>query len=172
MVAVGRVLDRADATLPTDPSRTVIIATTPSDALVGYIPITRRSRDLPCPAHLYWLATATTPVTLERLDERTLRVTPHDGYLRHEIDQMTRSARARQFAVGDRVELTRVTIEVEALTPDGRPLSVLAHFATALEDASLTWLRWEGHGYVAYQPPPVGGRETLPAVDLAKLLEE
>ena len=172
MVAVGRVLDRADASIPTDPSRTVIIATTPSDALVGYIPITRRSRNLPCPTHLYWLATATTPVMLERLDERTLRVTPHDGYLRHEIDQMTRSARARRFTVGDRVELTGLVIEIEALTPDGRPQSVLARFATALEDASLTWLRWEGHGYVAYEPPPVGGRETLPAVDLAKLLEE
>ncbi len=172
MVAVARVLDRADASLPTDPSRTVIIATTPSDALVGYIPITRRSRNLPCPAHLYWLATATTQVTLERLDERTLRVTPHDGYLRHEIDQMTRSARARQFAVGDRVELTGVTIEVESLTADGRPSSVLAHFATALEDASLTWLGLEGHGYVPYVPPHVGSRETLPAVDLAKLLED
>lgn len=172
MVAVGRVLDRADVSIPTDPTRTVIIASTPSDALVGYIPIMRRSRGVPCPPHLYWLATATTPVTLERLDERTLRITPQDGYLRHQIDQMMRSARTRPFAVGDRIPLTGLVIEIDAVTPDGRPASVLAHFSTALEDPSLTWLRWGDHGYVTYRPPPVGSRDTLPAVDLAKLLED
>jgi hypothetical protein len=172
MVAVARVLDRADASVPTDPGRTVIIVTTPSDALVGYIPITRRSRSLPSPAHMYWLSTATTAVTFERVDERTLRVTPAQGFLRHRIDQMTRSPRARRFAVGDRVPLTGLTIEVETITGDGRPSSVLARFATPLEDASLTWLRWEGHAYVSYRPPPIGARETLPAIDFSKLLED
>lgn len=172
MVAVARVLDRADGSVPFDRGRTVIIATTPSDALVGYIPITRRSRDLPCPAHLYWLATATTAVTFERLDDRTLRVTPADGFLRREIDQMTRSARSRPFAIGERIALTGLVIEIETVTPDGRPRSVLARFATPLDDGSRTWLRWEGHAYVPYHPPAVGQRETLPAIDFSKLLDD
>jgi hypothetical protein len=172
MVTVARVLDRAEASVPTDPTRTVIVATTPSDALVGYIPITRQSRGVPCPRHLYWLATGTTPVTFERLDERTLRVAPDGGYLRYEVDQMTRSADARPFAVGDRIALTGLDIEIETITSDGRPRTVLARFATSADDPSLTWLRWEGKAYVAYRPPPVGSRETLPAIDFAKLLEE
>jgi hypothetical protein len=170
MVAVGRVLDRAEQSIPDAP--TVIIAATPSDALVGYVPIMRRSREQPGPAHIYWLATATTAVTFERLDARTLRVAPARGFLLHEIDQMTRSPRLRPFAVGDRVALSGLTIEIESVTSDGRPLSVLAQFERPLEDATLTWLRWEGHAYVPYAPPAVGMRETLPAVDFAKLLEE
>ncbi len=170
MVAVGRVLDRADASIPAAP--TVIVAGTPSDALVGYVPIMRHSRNQPCPAHLYWLATLTTAVTLERLDARTLRVTPDRGFLLHELDQMTRSARHRPFAVGDRIELTGLTIEIESITPDGRPKSALAHFAVPLEDPSLTWLCWQGHAYVPYTPPALGARDVLPAVDFSKLLEE
>ena len=173
MVAVGRVIDRADAGIPSDPGvagRTVIIVATPSDALAGYIPIMRQSRGQPRPAHLYWLATATTAVTLERVDAHTLRVTPADGFLRYEIDQMVRSPRVRPFAAGDQVALPGVTLDIEAITPDGRPRSVLAHFALPLEDPSLIWRRWEGHTYVPYRPPALGARETLPAVDLVKLL--
>jgi hypothetical protein len=158
--------------VPTDPNRTVIIATTPSDALAGYIPFSRQSRYQPRPPHLYWLTTATTAVTFERLDERTLRVTPEGGFLRHQVDQMTRSPRARRFVVGDRVALSGLELEIETVMPDGRPQSVLARFAASADDPALTWLRWQGQSYVAYRPPAVGSRETLPAIDFAKLLED
>jgi len=168
MIAVGRVIDRADAGLPRDATRTVIIASTPSDALVGYIPIMRTARHQVRPPHLYWLSTATTSVMLERVDATTLRVVPDEGFLRYEIDQMTRR---RPFAVGERITLTNLEIEIETITPDGRPRSVLAHFAAPLEDPRFVWLRWEGHTYVPYTPPLVGARMRLPAVDFAKLLE-
>lgn len=172
MVAVGRVLDRADASIPALADRTVIIAAAPSDALVGYVPIMRASRGQPCPAHLYGLATSTTPVTLERVDDRTLRVTPEQGFLRYEVNQMMRSPRVHPFAAGDRIPLTGLEIEIESITPDGRPASALAHFTTSIDDPARIWLRWQGHGYVPYTPPAIGERETLPAVDLSKLLED
>ncbi|MDX2089096.1 MAG: hypothetical protein SFX73_14660 [Kofleriaceae bacterium] len=169
MVAVARVVERADAGIPADPAATVIIAAAPSDALAGYTPLMREARHQPRPAHLYWLATATTAVTFERLDERTLRITPDGGFLRYEIDRMMR---ARPFAIGDAVALTGLTLEIESVMPDGRPRSALAHFAAPLEDARFTWLRWEGHSYVPYAPPAVHGRTTLPAIDFLKLLED
>jgi hypothetical protein len=175
MVMVGRVLDRADAGVPSDPGiagKTVILAAAPSDALAGYIPLMRASRGQPRPAHLYWLATASTAVTLERLDARTLRVTPEGGFLRYEVDQMVRSPRVRPFAAGDTVPLSGLTIEVEAVTADGRPASALARFDRPLEDPGLVWLRWERNTYVPYRPPAIGARETLPAVDFLKLLED
>ncbi len=175
MVAVGRVLDRADAGIPSGPevvTQTVILAAAPSDALAGYLPIMRQSRRQPRPAHLYWLATGSTAVTLTRLDARTLRVVPDQGFLFHEVDRMVRSPRVRPFAVGDRVALTGLTLEIEAITADGRPASVLARFALPLEDPSLIWRRWEGLTYVPYQPPAVGDRETLPAVDFLRLIED
>ncbi len=169
MVAVARVIDRADAGIPGDPTKTVVIAAAPSDALAGYTPIMRASRHQASPAHLYWLATATTPVTFARLDATTLRVTPEGGFLHYEIDRMMR---ARPFVVGDRIPLIGIEIEIEAITPEGRPASVLAHFATTLDDPTFTWLRWQGHTYVPYRPPAIGASETLPAVEFLKLLDD
>ena len=80
--------------------------------------------------------------------------------------------RSRPFAVGDTVPLPGLTVEVEALPADGRPSSVLARFATPLEDPARVWLRWQGHTYVPYRPLAIGARETLPAVEFLKLLED
>ena len=174
MIFVGTAMDRADAGIPhtsaiTD--QTVIIVAAPSDALAGFLPLMRQSRGQPRPAHLYWLATTVTAVRLERVDERTLRVVPSQGFLRYELDQMTRSPRERPFVAGDSVALAGVTIEIERVTDDGRPASVLARFALPLEDPSLVWRRWQGHTYVPYAPPAVGSNETLPAVDFRSLLD-
>ena len=174
MVAVGRVIDRADATLPHGPAiatKTFLIMSTPSDALAGYITVMRRSHDEPAPAHLYWFTTATSGATVTRLDARTLRVTPTDGLLHHEIDQMMRSPRTRPFHVGDQVALTGLSFEVLAVTADGRPAQFLVHFTIPLDDPSLVWLTWRGRGYEAYTPPAVGATDTLPAVDFLKLLD-
>lgn len=165
MVAVARVLDSADAGIPDHGN--VIIVDTPNEAFGSYIPVMRSSLHKPRPEHMYWLATATTAVTVERLDARTLRVTPEGGYLKYEVDQMMRN---RPFAKGDRIPLAGLSIEIESLTADGRPAAVLAHFDQPME--SFTWLRWQGKTYVPYTPPPVGAREVLPAVDLVKLVLE
>jgi hypothetical protein len=175
MIAVGQVIDRADAGIPSDPGvadKTVIIVTTPSDALAGYIPIMRVSRGQARPAHLLWLATGTTEVTLDRIDATTLRVTAPDGLLRYQIDQMMRSPRVRPFAVGDEVALSTATLVVEAVTTDGRPSRVLARFAVPLEDPSLIWRRWEGTTYVPYRPLGVGDSETFLPIDLLQLLAD
>jgi hypothetical protein len=174
MVAVARVIDRADAGIPHDPSitdKTVIITAAPSDALAGYVPVMRISRNQPRPAHLYWLSTATTAVTIERVDAHTLRVSAQGGMLRYEVDQMMRSPRTRPFHVGDRVALTGLSIEVEAVTPDGRPQTIVARFERPLDDPSLVWLRWQGHTYVPYTPPAIGAHDTQAPVDFLKLLE-
>lgn len=174
MVAVGRVIDRADATLPHGPAiadKTFLIMATPSDALAGYITVMRRSHDEPAPAHLYWLTTATSGATITRLDDRTLRVTPTGGLLRHEIDQMMRSPRTLPFHVGDKVALSNIQLVIEALTADGRPSQFLARFSIPLDDPSLVWLTWRGRGYEPYQPPAIGVTDTLPAVDFLALLD-
>jgi hypothetical protein len=175
MIAVAGVIDRADAGIPSDPGvadKTVIIVTTPSDALAGYIPIMRASRGQHRPAHLLWLATGTTAVTLERVDATTVRFTAPDGLLRHEIDQMMRSPRVRPFSVGDQVALPTVTLFIEAITFDGRPSRVRAQFAVPLEDASLVWRRWQDKTYVPYRPLAVGTSELFPPIDLLQLLAE
>jgi hypothetical protein len=172
MVTIGAIFDRADDGIPSDPAvaaRTVVLVNAPSDAFGGYIPLMRASRRQPRPAHLYWLATAITAVTVERVGDRTLRISPEGGFLRHQVDRMLRTP-ARPFTRGERVELSGVAIEIEAVA-DGRPLTVLARFDRPLDDPSLVWRRWAGRTYVAYTPPPLGATETLPAIDMLKILE-
>jgi hypothetical protein len=172
MVTIGAIFDRADRGIPADPAvaaRTVILVTAPSDAFGGYFPLMRASRRQPRPAHLYWLATAITAVTVERVGDRTLRISPDGGFLRYQVDRMLR-APARPFIRGERVELSGVAIEVETVA-DGRPLTVLARFDRPLDDPSLVWRRWGGRTYVEYTPPPLGATETLPAIDMLKILE-
>jgi len=169
MVAVGRVLDRGEAGIPRDASiasKTVILVNTPSDALAGYVPIMRASRGQPRPAHILWFASATTELTVTRVDDRTLRVEPRMPLLHYDIDQMMRDPRKRPFAAGEHAALHAVTIDVLG------PQTFLAHFAIPLDDPSLVWLRWEGKSYTPYTPPAVGATETLPAVDFWKLLED
>lgn len=173
MVAVGRVLDRGEAGIPRDgiADKTVILINTPSDALAGYVPIMRASRGQERPAHILWFASATTDITIERVDDRTLRIEPRDGLLRYEIDQMMRDPRVAPFATSQTFPLPDVTMEIAGAI-DGRPRTILARFAIPVGDPSLVWLRWEGKSYVPYHPPAVGARETLPAVDFLKLLED
>ncbi|MGE3766849.1 MAG: hypothetical protein AB7L94_31640, partial [Kofleriaceae bacterium] len=173
MVAVGRVLDRADAGIPREgiAGKTLVIVNTPSDALAAYVQIMRVSRGQPRPAHVIWFATATTDVTVRRVDERTLHVAPRDGLLHYEIDQMMRDPRTAPFAAHETFELPSMTIEVTA-EKDHRPVAIDARFAIPLDDPSLVWLRWEGKSYVRFAPPAVGAEQTLPAVDFWKLLED
>lgn len=176
MVTIARMLDRADAGIPSDPAvatRTVILVNPPVDAFAGYLHLMRQARGQVRPAHIYWLATGTAAVSVERVDERTLRVTPAHGFLRYEVDQMLRSP-ARRFAVGERIELSGLTIEIETVSADGRPATVLARFAGPLEDPRLVWRRWDRatSSFAPYQLPAVGTRDTLPRADLLKMLGE
>jgi hypothetical protein len=174
MVAVGRVLDRGDAGIPRDASiagKTVIAVNPPSDALAGYMQIMRASRGQPRPAHFVWFVTATTETTIERLDDRTLRISPKDGLLRFEIDQMMRNPATRPFAKGQTFAAPNIAIEIVETT-DARPRVMLARFAIPLDDPSLVWLVWKDKSYAPYVPPAIGATDTAPAVDFWKLLED
>ncbi len=174
MVTINFFLDRADAGVPSGPNisdKTVIIAAAPNDAFASYILVMRAARRQVRPAHLYWLANGSSPVTIERAGDRVLRVTPEGGFLRYEIDRMLRTP-ARRFTPGETIALTGLIIEIESVTADGRPRSVLARFDRPLDDPSLVWRRWHKATYVPYVPPAMGASETLPAADLLKMLEE
>jgi hypothetical protein len=74
---------------------------------------------------------------------------------------------AHPFAVGDSVAVHRVKIDVQRVSPDGRPTRVAFHFDTSLDDDSIAWFgRLEDYSnsafptggyYPRWTPPPVGG---------------
>jgi hypothetical protein len=60
------------------------------------------------------------------------------------------------FRVGDRVELGRMSVEIESMTDDLRPKEALFRFSAPLEDASWRWLTWHDGQFVSFVPPAIG----------------
>jgi hypothetical protein len=168
----GRALERADDGIPSDASirdKTVIVANAPVDAFVSFIHVMRERRGAPRPAQLHSLASATSPIEVTRLDELTLRVRPAQGYLYGDTERFWRAARD-PFRLGERVELPTVSVEISALTPDGRPAAADFHFRHPLDSSVYVFRSFEAGEFVPWQPPALGASVHFPAEDFVKIL--
>ena len=68
-----------------------------------------------------------------------------------------RSTDASPMRLGERIELTGVTVEITAVTADGRPAEATFRFASSLDDKSLIWLEWR-KGSTRRSPCPPSAR--------------
>lgn len=73
------------------------------------------------------------------------------------------------MAVGRPVPLSRMTIQVTAVTQDGRPAEATFRFAVPLEDPSLRWVVWQNGGFVPFNPPRVGQKVVVSGAELGPL---
>jgi hypothetical protein len=168
---VREVLERAERSVPENPEierETFVYVNPPGDPLACYIPIMRADAGGHLPRAQRWLASGTSEVLIERLDERSLRVRPTQGFLHSDSEQMLRSPR-RPLRAGDVVQIRGFSAQITELLPNGRPAEALIRFDTALEHPSLRWFRWAGAGYEPFRLPAVGERVVLPKVDLFKV---
>jgi hypothetical protein len=159
--------------------QTIVIVNAPSPGQSIYMLSVRQFRGEPIPARLRVLSPGFTAVFISRIDENTLVVKPQNGYLYSPGLSLNKAfnlwplahpsfatqygdglfrSNAMPLQLGQRVHLSGMTIEVIALTPDGRPDEVRVRFDLPLEDASLRWLRWDTgtETYLPFTPPPVG----------------
>ncbi len=165
-------LGRANNSLPQSADiadKTIVLVNPPSDLFAGYLAFTRASEGEPQPRRIRWLSTGTDGVEIERTGPRTLRIRPQDGYLKALSETMLRSPR-HPLLLGEKVELTGLTITITALTPDSRPAEAQFDFDRPLEDPSLYWARWDRLRYVPFVLPKVGERITLGPIDLLDAL--
>jgi hypothetical protein len=157
-------IEHADHSIPATPEiaqRTVIVVNAPFDLLLSYIQIGRAVRGEPRPEHLYWLATASSELTLESLDEHSLRVRPEHGFLYSPPERHYR-ADSSALARGARVALSEMTVRVSAVNADQRPAAADFEFREPLRSARYLLLRYEHGWLVPFTPPPVGQRVRLP----------
>lgn len=153
-------LEKFHVTVPMDRTveqQDVVIVNIPVAMIAGYLQTMRALDGLPVPRHVRVLAPSSDAVQLRRTDPHTLVLRPDKGYLWWPFDEGFRS-KEYPMTLGERVELSGLTVEVTALTDDGRPAEATFHFAVPLEDASLRWLQWDAdhRAYVPFTPPPVG----------------
>jgi len=170
---INRMIARADRTIddsPTVQKKSVILLNPPIDALAGYIPTMRTATGRSRPKYLRWLATGASPLTVQRMDERTLRVEPAEGFLSLASERMQRDPK-NIMNVGYTVTYPDLKIEVSRLTDDGRPAEILATFVFPLENQRLEFLRWSPNGFVPFALPRIGQTVELQAADMLSLLK-
>jgi hypothetical protein len=149
--------------------QTLVLLNPPLDAYAGYVPPRRVAQGLARPRAVRWLATGASEVRVTRVDAATLIVRPRDGFLSLPSEQMQRDPRNR-MPVGHRIVFSDLTIEITALTPDGRPAEIRARFARPLEDPGYRFMDWRGRRFEPFALPAIGATRVLPRVDFASLL--
>ena len=120
------------------------------------------SEGKPLPAHMRILASSQFgPVEVQRIDDKTITVRPRGGYLVTVLDRLFRDDK-QGFSVGERIELTGMTVEVTELMDNGRPAEAAFTFSVGLEDTSLRWLQYKNGRYETFSPPAVGRSIEIP----------
>ncbi|MFW5924720.1 MAG: hypothetical protein ACOCV4_01065 [Myxococcota bacterium] len=173
MAILGGALREADRSLPSDSGvedATVVIVQAPVDVFASYIQVRRAQEATPRPAHLSWLATASSPLTITRAAPRVLRLAPDAGFLYAPPEQHYRSPTAA-FHPGQRIPMPGFSAVVRRVTPDGRPRTVDFRFDDPLDAPDLLLRVWDDGAYVPFDPPPVGASIRLPARDLFGTLQ-
>jgi hypothetical protein len=157
--------------VPESSPRHVVLLNSPFELLNLYAWLTmfeEPQRKLPDTfAELY---AGSAPVTVRRVDARTLELRPEQGWGRLPIERML-SKIADMPRPGTQLEVSAMEVVVQESAADGRPARVLFRFPTPLEHADWLFLAWQGRQPVPWQPPAVGEEVVLPALSLMNLIE-
>ncbi len=121
----------------------------------------------PCPRRTALLSTMNTANRVTREDAHTLVVHADGGLFQMGFDRLMRGEEP-PFGVGEVIETVDYTVELRAVTPDGRPERIAFTFREPLESPSYRWVVFRPDGLEAFDVPQVG--ETV-VVPMAPLLE-
>jgi len=108
------------------------------------------------------LSPTTGPLTVARPDPRTLVVRSVGPGGFNVLERLFRCNRD-PMKIGDRVELSGLSIEVTRVDADGLPVDAVFRFAVPLEDTSLRWLYSKDGRLRPWTPPAVGETVELAA---------
>jgi hypothetical protein len=169
---LARVMDRVDAGVPRTAAvreQTVVVLNAPLSIVLSYLQIARAAKDIPRPAHLYWLSSASSETVIERTAPDTLRVTQASGFL-HRPEETHYRASVHDLPVGTLIERSGMHIAVVDSTPDGRPRSVTFRFDEPLEAARYVFRTYRDGGLVPWRPVVQGQRALFAAQDFFALV--
>ena len=163
----------------------LIVVNPPNTFAFLYASSVRTFLDQPVPAHVRILSPGATSVTVTRLDPSTVIVRPSGGYLippgstlgdperslplihpayyYQHFDETFR-IRACSMKLHERVEVAGMSVEVVALTGDGRPSEARIRFAGGVESPRLNWVKWDWdqRAFVPFSVPAIGASAVLP----------
>lgn len=164
-------LQRGIATVgDTVAGKDVVFVTAPDYLTPKVVLFSRRVRGEALPHRTRTLSFGPVPLVVQRADERTLLLDYEGGILQNRFLQLYRDRRL-PMAVGDRVQLRGLSIEVLRVSSDGRATRVRFSFDRRLDDDQFQFYVWGERGFSEWHPPPVGQRVRLPPAELQFALE-
>jgi hypothetical protein len=131
----------------------VVLLNTPAEGLFLYPEAMRRREGRAWPAHVYPLYARDHDLRVERVASTAVKLEPVHGWIHGPFELFARP-RDLPFHAGERVALEQMTVEVLALTPDGRPAR--ARFTFPRDLSQIAWVAFQGERPAAWSPPPVG----------------
>jgi len=140
---------------PELPGQDLVIVNPPNVYYAHFFSTVRAINNAPVPRHLRVLAPGSAQLYIARPDERTLAIRPEGGFLAFPFDNVVRSD-AYPLRLHDQISLTNMTVEITALTEDGRPAEARFRFSRSLESESFKWLQWKDGKYIHFDLPPAG----------------
>ncbi len=150
----------------------LIVVNSPLAFIAMTSPLIWETNNYPMPRRLRALTSSLfRPVRMHRPDANTLVVQPEYGYYAWVLDALFRDKK-HPFSVGDRVELTGMTVEILQMTGDNRPYKAEFTFTVPLEDPTLRWLQYKNGKFVPFTPPAVGKSIVLQSENFFKTLRK
>jgi hypothetical protein len=172
MDAVGAFAQRMERAVPADREierQALIVVNAPFNVALSYLQPMRAARGVPRPAHVHWLASASSDITVTRSGEQTLRVTQARGFLRRPEETHYRSD-VTALGVGTRVALAELDARVAEVTADGRPSTVEFTFAHPLDSTRYRFMCYREGRLIAWRPPGLGASDEFPAEDFFQVI--
>jgi hypothetical protein len=155
---------RAIASVPSDAKIAMqdLVLVNPPDYVyvVTAIPVVKELDHEPVPRRIRALSSGSA-LEVTRVGPNSLQVRFREGLFPTAFSRYVRSRNDR-FHIGQRFEVSGLSVKVERLNAHGDPDQVLYDFAVPLEDPSLRWMQWKGGIYVPWVPPALGESEQLP----------
>jgi hypothetical protein len=172
MALVGALTERVNAAVPRGSDieqQALIVLNAPINVALSYLQPMRAAAGVPRPAHVHWLASASSELAVTRTAQRTLRVSLAQGFLLRPEETHYR-ADAAALAVGTRVALAELDARVVEATPDGRPKTVDFTFAHAIDSTRYRFMCYRQGSLVAWQVPERGATQRFPAQDFFQVI--
>ena len=126
----------------------------------AYTAVIRRIEHDPTPRRIAILAPMNSSATVFREDDRTLVITADDGWFRHSIDRLMRSAES-PIEIGRRFRTPDFEATIRDVTNDGRPRTVAFEFDAPLEDELYRMVHWRRGRLESWPIPRIGGTAEL-----------
>lgn len=146
--------------------KTLVFVNPPIPFTVAHVPFVCEQYSVTQPKTTRILAAGlSSDMTITRTDNASLEIEPQGGFISHSFDRLYRGA-SHPMVVGQRVELSNMTVQVLALTKDQRPLKARFTFSKSLEDKSLCFYQWKETGFIPLALPDVGDSMHLSKVGL------